>query len=334
MKIEIITRLEEMAAVKKEWNDCLSLSSQNSVFLTFEWFYSWWKSFGEDQSLRILLFRDSRGVLNGIAPMMLTQQSLSFLASREVTDYCDLIIPKGKEEEVIESFLIEIMANRGEMDRLALINIREESSTIPVLTRLAEKFDLPFTLEETEFALRLELPKVYESYVSQLSRKNRHELRRKVKKLEELSDVVIERISDPEKIRIHLETFIGLHRRSSPAKNRFWQKKGMAGFFEDVATFFSQQGWMEFYLLSMDGQITASLLCFIYQNEVLFYNVAFDPNFAAFSPGIFLFNRAIERAIAEGIWRVDFLRGREKYKYNFGAEECKIRDFVLSLREK
>jgi CelD/BcsL family acetyltransferase involved in cellulose biosynthesis len=333
MIIDRITCLEEFSAIKKEWDECLSFSDQATVFLTFDWFYSWWINFGNGHQLEILLFRDSNGTVDGIAPLMIKKGTLGFIASREVTDYCDFVIRQGMEKEIIAVFLLEIKNNSKRLDRLHLINIREESPSLPLLTRLAAELDLSAQVLETEVSLRLDLPESYQSFVSSLSRKNRHELRRKVRKTETLPGIEIKRVSDPGEIRIFLESFISLHRESNPSKAGFWEKKGIAEFFREITSRFSQQGWAELNLLSIDKEPAASLLTFLYNDEVLHYNIAYNPRFAAFSPGIFLFNHSIEKAIGLGKRRVDFLRGREKYKYNFGAKECKIRDFILTLRE-
>ena len=333
MIIDRITGLEEFSGIKKEWDECLSFSSQDTVFLTFDWFYSWWKSFGSGYELKILLFRDSTGTLNGIAPLKQKEGNLGFMASREVTDYCDFVIRQGMEEEIIETFLLEIEKNSNELDRLHLINIREESLSLSLLTRLAGELALSAEVLETEVSLLLDLPGSYQSFVSCLSRKNRHELRRKVRKTETLPDMEIKRVTDPGEVQIFLETFISLHRKSSLSKAGFWEQQGMTEFFREITFRFSRQGWLELSLLAIDKEPAASLLTFLYKDEVLHYNIAFHPSFAAYSPGICLFNHSIERAIGLGKRRVDFLRGREKYKYNFGAKECKIKDFILTLRE-
>jgi CelD/BcsL family acetyltransferase involved in cellulose biosynthesis len=49
------------------------------------------------------------------------------------------------------------------------------------------------------------------------------------------------------------------------------------------------------------------------------YISGFDPEWARYSLGTLLIAFAIERAIDEGCREFDFLRGREQYKYGWGA---------------
>ena len=51
------------------------------------------------------------------------------------------------------------------------------------------------------------------------------------------------------------------------------------------------------------------------------YNSAYEPAFAEAAPGIVLIASMIERSIADGLVRFDFLKGDERYKYHLGAVE-------------
>ena len=48
------------------------------------------------------------------------------------------------------------------------------------------------------------------------------------------------------------------------------------------------------------------------------YNSGFRPEAAALSPGLILLAHIIRDAIERGQRRFDFLRGEERYKYDFG----------------
>ncbi len=58
----------------------------------------------------------------------------------------------------------------------------------------------------------------------------------------------------------------------------------------------------------------------------------FDLQLERVSPGMLLVGQAIEAAIAEGIAHADFLRGRETYKYFWGAEDCPTFRRRLAIR--
>jgi len=333
MKIEKINAIEKLVDIRQEWNALVKSSSQNCVFLTNEWFCTWFDSFGESYQLYVLLFRDQKNRLCAAAPLLKTEGRVQFIASHEVTDYCDFIIERGREEDFFRIFLEYWQKEFEQKSYLHLINIREESPTLSMLPRMADEHYLKHSVLETEVAPGLNLPLTYESYIKSLDRKNRHELLRKQRKIESQRGHNHKRINDPGGVSKNIDLFIKLHRESSSSKREFWQKKGMEQFFRTITALFSTNGWIEFNVLHFQDDPAAVLLNFVYFDEIHFYNIAFNPKYAPFSPGIYLFNQSIRQAIEDNLRRADFLRGREKYKYNFGAKECRIMDFFLSKKE-
>jgi CelD/BcsL family acetyltransferase involved in cellulose biosynthesis len=330
MKVERIRDPESLEELKDSWNEFLFSSEQSCIFLTHEWISSWWKCFSEDNSLEILIFKDEEGSLAGIAPFLIKNKTLRFIASQEVSDYCDVITLKERRAEFYENLLSYLKTNYSDMKKIELMNLKASSPTLSFLPRLAPEHGFSASCTEAEVAPLLELPSSYEDYIKGLSKKNRHELRRKLKRIESLEGVKITKVTDTRELQSSLETFIALHKEGSPSKERFWEKKGMSDFFQEVASRFSLQKWVELNLLFYEDRIMAALLNFSYSDQILFYNVAFHKDFARYSPGLFLFNHCLKQAISEGKRKADFLRGREKYKYYFGAEDSKIFRLILT----
>jgi CelD/BcsL family acetyltransferase involved in cellulose biosynthesis len=344
MKVECLGDSESLEELKDKWNELLFSSEQNCIFFAHEWISSWWKCFSEDNSLEILVFKDEGGSLAGIAPFMtkggLDKSSpynkgriLRFIASEEVSDYCDFITLDGRREEFYENLLSYLKTNYSDIKKIELMNLQSSSPTLNFLPGFAPKYGYSSSCSESEVAPLLELPSSYEDYMKGLSKKCRHELRRKLRRMESLEGVKVTRITDTKELQSSLETFIALHKEGSPSKQRFWEKKGMPAFFLEVASRFSLQKWVELNFLYHEDRIMAALLNFSYSNQIYFYNVAFSKDFARYSPGLFLFNHCIKQAISEGKRKVDFLRGREKYKYYFGAEDSKIFRLELTPRK-
>jgi len=330
MIVECIRDFESLEELKDTWNELLFFSEQNCIFLTHEWISSWWKCFSEDDSLEILIFKDEGGNLTGIAPFLIKNKIIRFIASGEVSDYCDVITHNEKREEFYENLLNYLKTNYPDVAKIELMNLKASSPTLSFMHRLAPEHGYSSSCTETEVAPLLELPSSYEDYMKGLSKKNRHELRRKLKRIEALEGVKITKITDTMELQSSLEIFIDLHKEGSPSKEKFWEKKGMPDFFQEIASRFSPRQWIELNLLFYEDIIMAALLNFSYSDQILFYNVAFNKDFARYSPGLFLFNHCIKQAISEGKKKADFLRGREKYKYYFGAEDSKIFRLILN----
>lgn len=329
MRVERISDVKSFQKIRTNWSKLLLSSEENSIFLTHEWFYSWWECFSEGKSLEIFLFKDEQGAPIGIAPLMAEGNALRFIASQEVTDYCDFILVKGRAQEFYENLLDYLRIHYSSLKRIELINLKSSSPTLAFLPRLAPKHNFCCSFSEIGAAPTLKLPSSYEDFLRLLSRKNRHELRRKLRRMDNLQGIKTVKVIDPKSLQTSIETFVGLHRRSSPSKEEFWKRKGMVNFFREIIFQFSPKRWVELIFLFYGEEIMASLLNFTYGDQIYFYNIAYDKNYAWYSPGLFLFNHCLKQAIIEEKKKADFLRGREKYKYYFGAKESKI--FHLSL---
>jgi CelD/BcsL family acetyltransferase involved in cellulose biosynthesis len=329
MKIERIRDPEGFQEIKERWDKLLHSSGQECPFLTYEWISSWWECFSEDNSLEILLLKDKKENPVGIAPLMTKKNSLRFIASEEVSDYCDFVIEKGRNEEFFKNVLNHIEKTHPEIEKIDLMNIKSTSQTLDILPRIASEWGYSCTKSEIEVAPVLELPSSYEHYLGNLSKKRRHELRRKLRRMESLEGIRVEKITDTKDLPEYIDKFIALHRQRSSSKAKFWEKLKMTAFFHEMARRFSLRKWIELNVLFFEDRILAALLSFTHADRIYFYNVAFDKDFARYSPGIYLFDQSIQEAISSRKKCADFLRGREDYKYYFGAEDSKL--FRLEL---
>ncbi len=329
MKVERIKDYKEFKKIRDVWNHALFSSDQNSPFLTHEWLSTWWECFSQGRSLDVLLFKDDAGKILGMAPFMVQEEILRFMASQEVSDYCDVVAVKGHEQELYHCLADYFGAIHSEVRTIDLINIRSSSHTLDLLPRLASDNRYSSSCMEFEVAPVLELPSSYEDYIEGLNKKKRHELRRKLKRMGSLEGIRVEKITESLSLRSCIDEFITLHRKSSPSKSKFWKEPHMVEFFHQIAQRFSRRKWIELNICSCKDRILAALINFDYSDRVYFYNVTFDRDYAWHSPGIYLFNHCIQEAISKGRKAADFLRGREEYKYNFGAEDSKIFRLVL-----
>ena len=123
MKVDRITEPNRFQDIAEEWNSFLNTSHLNCVFLTHEWFSAWWESLSGKNSLEVHCVRDDQETIIGIAPLMTDDRNLRFLASHEVTDYCDFLFLPDKKVEFFESLLLYLKENTSDRALLEFINI-------------------------------------------------------------------------------------------------------------------------------------------------------------------------------------------------------------------
>jgi len=188
---------------------------------------------------------------------------------------------------------------------------------VRLLTAAARDLDRRYQLEDEEVSPRIELSGDWETYLSSLGKKDRHELRRKRRRLEEAGGWTIVE-SQPQTLADDLESFFELHSKSSHAKEDFLTEE-VKTFFRHICFHLQEAGWLSLRSLHFQGQAAAAVLGFVYRGKLLLYNSGYDPAANALSPGFVMMTEEVRLAIEQGMSEVDFLRGNEKYKYDLGV---------------
>jgi len=301
---------------EKSWNGLVERSMLPSIFMTWQWQSEWARSFMAERPLQLLTVSDEDGGLCGLLPLYEeTPGQLRILGGVDVSDYLDVIAVAGREEEVWRALLQHRAVQSVEWDLHA---IRAVSPSLTLLPALAPASGLRAVAAVEERCPVLALPSTWDEYLARLSGKDRHELRRKMRKLDrELPGTSVRSHFDPVGWDAELGNFLRLHRLSKVGKARFMDE-GMERFFRDSTRVLAAAGWARLWLLEWEGAAVASFLCLEYAGTVGLYNSGFDPGYAKLAPGIVLLAHVIGDAIARGIGTFDFLRGEEPYKQGFG----------------
>ena len=313
MKIQTLPGLEALDAGR--WNTLLALSAQPSVFMTWQWQAAWLRAFG-GRPLQLLSASDATESLVAVLPLHEAEPGLwRIVGGVDVSDYLDLIAAAGREEEVWEALLQHRAADRSVWH---LRGIRAESPTAERLPGLAPAHGLTAAVEREERCPVLRLPESWDAYLAMLSGKDRHELRRKMRKLEaELPDVRVRSVIGGPDWDEALGQFLHLHRLSRTGKAKFMDET-MERFFRDALGALAAEGWARLWFLDSAEVPVAAFICTEYGSSVGLYNSGFDPVHARLAPGIVLLGHVVRDAIERRVPVFDFLRGEEPYKYAFG----------------
>ncbi len=334
MKIETHTDLSGFDALAGEWNDLLKQSAFDTLFLTWEWQRTWWEHLGEGD-LFLITLRDDQGHLAGIAPLYRTvsasgERKLSIVGCVDVSDYLDIIVAQGREREVYGALLDYLdSAEMAGWDAAELCNVPEVSPAHQALAEMVVEHGHEFRTIVEDVCPVIDLPATWDAYLNSLDKKQRHEIRRKMRRIEGEADVHWYIVDQGRDLVEEIEAFIELHQKSSADKDDFMDEQ-MKGFFRAVAHVLQPLGWLQLAFIEVDGQKAASMLNFDYEDAILVYNSGYDPRrHAHLSPGIVLLAYCIQHAIELGRARFDFLRGDEPYKYRFGGKDTKVYRLVI-----
>jgi len=310
--------------LRDRWESVLPHCVTNNIFLTPSWQQAWWQVFGKDSQLTLLPVETRSG--EGIAPLILKDGVISFLGGTDLFDYHDFLVPKGAEGEFYPA-LMERLA-RLSWRVMDLRSLQNESPTIGILESLARERGYKVEIEREDVSPGTVLPRSWEDFMAGLSVKDRHELRRKIRRLEAEGQARQYVLTAPEEISAAIDDFFVLLRKSRQDKAEFLIP-ARETFFRQATYALAQKGQTRLYFMDFKGVRVASALCFDYSGTFYLYNSGYDPEYSPMSVG--LINKAwcIKDAIEKGRAYFDFLRGSEAYKYHLGGKDRIVSHMVI-----
>ncbi len=313
MKVDVLDRLD--AVGEAAWSALHARTTLRSPFLTWIWQRQWAEVFASDHRVEIWRVSDADGLV-ALLPLYEADSGVfRILGGVEISDYLDLIAVAGREAKAWAA-LLEARAAAGTVWDLHAVP--GASPTVTSLPALAAAVGLETKVAVEERCPVLVLPPSWEAYLASLPSKHRHELTRKVRRLErEAPDATPACAATPDAITARLDEFLVLHRRSRAGKARFMDAR-METFFRRVVTRLAERGMARLWFLDATGGPMAAFITLEWDGIVGLYNSGFHPDRAQLAPGLVLLVHLVRDAIQRGMQRFDFLRGEERYKYEFG----------------
>lgn len=312
-----ITQRTTIEGLRESWNSLLSRSYDNRLFLTYDWLQSWLTCAG---SVRVhLVFSEEDGQLAAMLPLMLTGQSeseVTLLGDPEVMDYMDALANRDHAEGLLAELWRGVFASN--IDSFNARHVPSGSPLIASLEQVADDLNLAVTVEEDEVCPVAALSSSWDSYLETLTKKQRHEIRRKIRRAQGDGEWEWRTARTRDDVERDLPVFFRLQAASATHKAAFLTDE-MRAFFQTIAYETLENGILRLSVFNRDGVDIAATFSFLYDERWLLYNSGYDPDYAAHSPGIAAVALAMQDAIREKAVAFDFLSGNESYKYQLGA---------------
>jgi CelD/BcsL family acetyltransferase involved in cellulose biosynthesis len=316
VKVVVHHRLE--AVGRAAWERLRASARLRAPYVSWTWQTEWVQAFASDRRLEIRAVEDADGSLVGVLPMFEAGPGLlRVIGGADVSDYLDVLAVAGREEEV---WMALLQARTAEPDVWQLHAVPAASPTVTTLSSLAGTCGLEATIAVEERCPVLDLPRTWDDYLASLPSKHRHELQRKTRRLRrEAGDARVSVARRRDEIETRFGDFFDLHRRSRVGKERFMDAR-MEKFFRRAVGELADAGGAALWFLDLPSGPAAGFVVLEWDGTVGLYNSGFHPDRAGLAPGLVLLLHLVEDAIVRGKRRFDFLRGEERYKYEFGPK--------------
>jgi len=340
VRLNAYSMWSDISHLKPDWEQLLAKTDQTSIFSTWEWLSTWWQAYGSpNKALIIALYSGSD--LIGIVPLYHNRRRIIAGAELRVMsligdgseDSCnlDIIARSGCEARIVERVLHYLLVEFHDWDIFEL-------NTMPMHSPVAKCFVSQLRQRRMSYRVtsrdscQVELPKTWEMYLAQLSKRERANLRQQRRHLERHYRVRSYRCDTVTQLESCLEKLFALHQQR-------WKLRGDPGcfssqsrrlFYYKMASAFLHRGWLEFWLLDLDEITVACDFNFRYGSTTYALQAGFDPAYASESVGFLLKGFMLEQLIVEGVRHYDFLTGLSENKKRWCAQPKTCLDIQMA----
>ncbi len=256
--------------------------------------------------------------MTGIFPLCVDGQCGYFLGIPDVCDYQDAILAPGHEAGAMEQ-AVAYLSKIG-IDRLDLQTLRPDAAILKALTALEDAGGIRITRQPADVTFETHLPETWDDYLMLLNGKQRHEVRRKLRRLEAHGAYNYRMTDSGSDLDRAVEQFLMLFHLNRKDKSKFMDDT-MGGYFQALIKRLARHDLLRLCFLDVAGQPAAAVLCFDYNGTRYLYNSGYDAAFQDLSVGILSKVLSIRAAVQSGCHTYDFLKGAEVYKKRIGGKE-------------
>lgn len=316
--MDTLETLRESAGSGLPW-DCL--------FVWPFWLQTVHRHLGRRGEPCILSVADGSDII-GVAPLSIDGQTACFLGNPDVCDYQDIVAGPGRETAVMSAVASHLKA--GGVRWMDLRTLRPDALALKALQTLEARDNWVVALEQDEVTYEAELPADWDDYIKHLSGKQRHEVRRKIRRLENNGRFAYRMVARDDNLHSAIDDFLRLFHMNRADKAAFMNET-MSAYFHDLIGALAAQQMLRLYFLEIDGSPAATVLCFDYKGVRYLYNSGYDAHYHELSVGVLSKVFSLQAGIEAGCARYDFLKGAEVYKKRLGGLEVPLYRCKVSL---
>lgn len=329
MEFKLHTTFDTLAPLARAWDDMLAESITDAPFLRFEYLRDWWQTLGggewPNSALTVVTAHEADSLI-GVAPLFhaINREgipALLLLGSIEISDYLDLIVRPADLPRFVNGLLDFLASLQPDSWRaLDWYNLPEASPTLPALEAESASRGWTFSREIYQPAPYIPLPADFDTYLASIDKKQRHEIRRKMRRAAE-HEIPVRwyLVEDESTLKSEMDAFFALMCQD-PAKEKFLTEPMRRQLLATARTAL-RGGWLWLAFLEVGGRKAAGAFNFDYGNRLWGYNSGVNREFIELSPGWVLLSHTLQWACEHGRSEFDFMRGNEEYKYRFGARD-------------
>lgn len=328
MHVEQIDRIEDLAPFRSLWTTLLARTPGATFFQTVQWLEVYWKYYGQNQQLRVLLVYQ-KSKLAGIVPLVVRTEPTRIGALRFLTYPLDFwgsyYGPVGADPgAILDAGLGAVHAAPRDWDVLELRWLGRDELDCDTTRAIMKRRGFPAIQTVQDHTVWIRLTGTWESYLASRTSKWRNNYRRWLRHLEQHGKVEYLRYRPKGAAQGDGEARWDLFDACQDVARKSWQSQSpngttichdsIRGFLRDVHAAAAALGALDLNLLLLDDTPIAFAYNYYYNGATYGLRIGFNPAYSRDGPGNVLYGKIIEDS---------FRRNDRLYDLGPGSLNCK-----------
>lgn len=338
--IDVVSQ-QEFANLQEDWSKLLADSANNNLFLSWEWIYTWWKTFSGFYSFEFcLLACRHRGKLVGLAPLYFRHYRRFGIGTRQLqimgcswsgpntfrSEYLDFIVSKAFDRPA-RAALLNYIFTQLKWDEFVLGDTPHEALTTRMIEECYSR-DIYLRNTHRDYSVRVPVEIEASEYLAKLSgnlRRNAFNMYEQLERELDCKEIIYNSV---EQCRFDIvETLNDLHQPR-------WGKPCFQGlsrvFHNAIIEQFSNNQQIMINTLEVEGKPVSLAYNLLHGRSIYNIQLGFsvDQRFSRYSLGLLQLGKSILFALNSKQWtQFDMLAGlgkQEYYKSRFGGHHYHI----------
>jgi CelD/BcsL family acetyltransferase involved in cellulose biosynthesis len=332
LHVKLISKIEECEQYYIDWEKILDLSNPKHIFSSFDWICGWWRAFGNNHELAIILVFQNKSLV-GVAPLMIRQnifvRKLEFIGF-DLADYNNFIIKPGEESKIVQAIFKAIFQMHHRFDIVNLANLADNKEMISVIKEYL-KDKRKYYFDSLKKYPVIYLNSNYDLYYRSLSWNLREQIRRKNKSLSKLGKIEYVVAKKDSEVHDFFNHFVSLCKDRAFVRKRYsiFLDKNIISFYKTLAEKIVRKGWLHLSALFVNKVLVSIHLGFTFNKRFYWYVPVYNEQFRKFAPGVVHLNFLIQQSFEQKQNIFDFLRGEEQYKYRWAQDQDLSYSFLI-----
>lgn len=341
LSLEVVTTREGVEALRDDWRRLDAVSASPSLFRSWEWIEAWLHGVEWQRRLQVIVLRDASRDVVAIGPLMIGARGILDRGERVLGligsdgpqggSYLGLVAAPGHEQRAHHAVMAHVAGRIGEFSYVNLNRVAVDDPGFAHLMAGALDNDLHATVDLRRRTVWSPLPASWEEYVAAVPNKRwRQRMRNFLPALlkEHPSSRFVDRAAE-EPFDAVLADLKGLQEaRWGDERGTYWERPGFTRYITRLCANMKEAGRLRAVFLMVEGRPVAARFGLIHRGTWTDFQAGRDASFTGHEVAAITLWHCAERAIAEGLTRMDSLDEYE-YKLRYFRETRWLADVRL-----